>query len=220
LDQSETSLLLDEDAEYLGLKDNDKIKLADQSNVDKIKLFGKYNRLDALLAVEAVRAITDLDFMKIIDGINKFPGLERRMEEIIPNLYSDYAHTPEKIRAAMNVATEMASVKNQPIYVIYEPLTNRRQHYIKDQYGNSFNGAKHIYWIPSYLAREDPKLPIIEPKDLIAYLPDPTIASPAEMNQSLIETIHKHLKDGAIVLALNGGGGNGLDEWLRLNFLS
>ncbi|HEY5268139.1 MAG TPA: Mur ligase domain-containing protein [Candidatus Saccharimonadales bacterium] len=220
LNQSETSLLLTEDAEYLGLDPNGKIKLADQSSVDKIKLLGKYNRLDALLAVEAVRAVTNLDFEEIIDEINKFPGLERRMEKIIPNLYSDYAHTPEKIRAAMNVATEMARITNQLIYVIYEPLTNRRQHYIKDQYSDCFDGAKHIYWIPSYLAREDPKLPIIEPKDLIAYLPDPTIASPAEMNQSLIKTIHKHLKDGAIVLALNGGGGSGLDEWLRSNFLS
>ncbi len=218
LDQSETSALLESDAEYLNLKQDHELKIIDQDNIDKIKLFGLYNRRDALLAIEAVRQIAGRKFEELAEIINRFPGLERRMEEIIPNLYSDYAHTPEKIRAAMSVAREMAKTKNQLVYVIYEPLTNRRQHYIRDQYGDCFDGAEHIYWIPSYLAREDPKLPILEPNDLIAGLPNPNIASAAKMDQSLIEIINKHLSNGDMVIALNGGGGEGLDEWLRSNF--
>jgi len=218
LDQSEVAALLVSDAEYLGLQESHKIKIINQDNIDQIKLFGLYNRQDALLAIEAVRQITNQGFQDLIAMINQFPGLERRMEQIIPNLYSDYAHTPEKIRAAMSVASEMAKTKNQLVYVIYEPLTNRRQHYIKDQYSDCFNGAKHIYWLPSYLAREDPKLPIIEPEDLIARLPNPNIASAAKMDQSLIEIINDHLSRGEMVIALNGGGGEGLDEWLRANF--
>jgi len=218
LDQSEVAALLASDAEYLGLQESHKIKIINQDNIDQIKLFGLYNRQDALLAIEAVKQTTNRGFQDLIAMINQFPGLERRMEQIIPNLYSDYAHTPEKIRAAMSVASEMAKTKNQLVYVIYEPLTNRRQHYIKDQYSDCFNGAKHIYWLPSYLAREDPKLPIIEPEDLIARLPNPNIASAAKMDQSLIEIINDHLSRGEMVIALNGGGGEGLDEWLRANF--
>jgi len=218
LDQSEKSIMFSEDLDYLNLETSQKISLVDEENIDKIKLLGRYNRRDALLAVGAIKQVTGLDSQEIIDQINKFPGLERRMEEIIPGLYSDYAHTPEKIKAAINVASEMAKIKNQSIYVIYEPLTNRRQHFIKDQYSDSFDGAKHVYWLPSYLAREDSNQSILEPGELIALLPDPSIASPADMNQSLIEIINKHLDQGAMVLALNGGGGGGLDEWLRSNF--
>ena len=218
LDQSKWAVMLPDDADYLGLGEDPKLKIVNKNEANTVKLVGQYNRLDGLLAVEAFKDITSLDIKDILEKINQFPGLERRMEAIIPNLYSDYAHTPEKIRAAMNVATEMAVDNNQPIYVIYEPLTNRRQHYVKDQYGDVFDAAEHVYWIPSYLAREDPELPILEPSELINSLSDPTIATAAKMNNSLLETIKKHLGEGAMVIALNGGGGGGLDEWLRLNF--
>ena len=45
----------------------------------------------------------------------------------------DYAHTPEKITAALNVASELAqklakeNKSSGKIIIIYEPLTNRRQ---------------------------------------------------------------------------------------------
>lgn len=218
IDQSSKVYIHSEDKNYLELGSDEKLAITDETKLDSITLAGKYNRMDALLSSEAVSFITGISFNKIIEIVNKFPGLSRRMEQIIPNLYSDYAHTPEKIRGAMNVAREMAEVNRQNIYVIYEPLTNRRQHYIKDQYNDSFEGAKHIYWIPSYLAREDSALPVLNPSDLITFLPDPTIASAAEMNTDLITTIKGLLDEGAMVVALNGGGGGGLDEWLRSNF--
>ena len=220
IDQSTSVILLAEDSNYLELKSNEKITVLDLKDLEKITLVGQYNRLDALLAVNAVKQIAELDINRIIDRVNTFPGLERRMEQIIPNLYTDYAHTPEKIKAAMNVAVEMAKLNNQPIYVVYEPLTNRRQHYIKNQYIDCFAGAEHIYWLPSYLAREDSNLPILRPDELIAHLPNPQLASPAIMDQSLIDIINNLLNQGARVIALNGGGGGGLDEWLRNNFSS
>ena len=218
IDQSESVLMLPSDANYLDIKSTPKIRLIDEEKSKQIELVGHYNRLDGLLAVEAFRVITNLEIADILDKINQFPGLERRMEQIIPGLYSDYAHTPEKIKAAMNVASEMAVDNNQEIIIIYEPLTDRRQHYIKDEYGDVFNDAAHIYWLPSYLAREDPGLPILKPSELINHLSDPSIASPARMDQSLVEIIKRHLSEGAMVVGLNGGGGGGLDEWLRQNF--
>jgi UDP-N-acetylmuramate--alanine ligase len=220
IDQSQSVVMLPEDVDYLDISLNSKIKQLNKNDSNQIKLVGTYNRLDGLLAIEAFKDVTGLDLAEVTAKMNQFPGLERRMEEIIPNLYSDYAHTPEKIKAAMSVATEMAVNNNQSIYVIYEPLTNRRQHYVRDLYSDVFNDATHIYWIPSYLAREDPELPILEPSELIQSLNDPTIASAAKMDESLLKTIKKHLSDGAMVVALNGGGGGGLDEWLRQNFSS
>jgi UDP-N-acetylmuramate--alanine ligase len=219
INQSQNSLVWKADDDYLNLSAKDGLRIVDPLEADKIQLFGKYNRQDGLIAVKAVELITALNEQQIITKIDAFPGLERRMEAIVPNLYSDYAHTPEKIKAAMSVASEMAKLKNQSIYVIYEPLTNQRQHYIKGQYGDCFDGAKHIFWIPSYLAREDPKLAILSPSELINSLDDPRIAEPAAMDQDLMNKIKELLAQGEMVVAMNGGGGNGLDEWLRSNFL-
>jgi UDP-N-acetylmuramate--alanine ligase len=150
--------------------------------------------------------------------MNNFPGLQRRMEQIVPGLYSDYAHTPEKIVGAMSVALEMATDKKQNIVVIYEPLTNRRQHYMLDSYKDCFAGASKVYWLPSYLAREDSNQAVISPEELITHLTDPDIAEPAKTGQKLKDIIQEHLQAGDMVVAMAGGGGNSLDEWLKSEF--
>jgi UDP-N-acetylmuramate--alanine ligase len=101
---------------------------------------------------------------------------------------------------------------------VYEPLTNRRQHYLKDNYKDCFEGAQKLYWVPSYLAREDPEQRVIPPEELISYLSDPSIAEPVEMNDQLKKSINAHIKNGGVVVAMSGGGGGSLDEWLRKNF--
>ena len=218
ISQSNHTLIWQDDAQYLGVEESDGVTaLSPQlDEINNIKLFGQYNRLDAFLAVSGISKLTKVNTSKLIELANKFPGLSRRMEEIIPNLYSDYAHTPEKIRGAISVASELASSKNQDVVVIYEPLTDRRQHYILDNYGDSFNGVKIVYWLPSYLAREDPNQKVLAPEEIIEHLVDPAIAKPTT-REELPEIIKKHLKDGDMIVCLNGGGGGGLDEWLREN---
>jgi UDP-N-acetylmuramate--alanine ligase len=140
------------------------------------------------------------------------------MEMIAPNLYSDYAHTPEKIRGAMSAALEHAAANNQKLVVIYEPLTNRRQHYMLDEYRDCFKGAEKVYWIPTYLAREDPNQAILKPAELITHLSDPSIAEAGDRDEKLLAAIKKHLAQGDMVVGMAGGGGGSLDEWLRINF--
>jgi UDP-N-acetylmuramate--alanine ligase len=221
--QSATTYLWQEDASYLKLevaKDSGSLRLQDsnQPGINQITLKGRYTRLDAWLAVQAVAATTKQPIDRLIRLINDFPGLQRRMEPIAPNLYSDYAHTPEKIRGAISVATEMAAETDQSVIVIYEPLTNRRQHYMLDDYKDCFKGAAHVYWLPSYLAREDSSQAIIPPQELIAHLADPSLAEPAERNSALQKVIERHLTRGDMVVCMAGGGGDSLDEWLRRTF--
>lgn len=219
ISQSQHSLLWQEDADYLQLAAAAAITtLQAQDDHEQIRLAGAYNRRDAWLACVAVQRITKATKEQVLEAINRFPGLQRRMEELIPNLYTDYAHTPDKIRGGMSVALELAASKNQPVYVVYEPLTNRRQHYMLDDYQDCFAGATKVYWLPSYLAREDPKLRIIPPAELISHLSDPTIATPAELGDELKARIQRHLDEGAMVVGMVGGGGGSLDEWLRQAF--
>ena len=220
IDQSEWTELWQEDYDYLGLRSNDHYAIMDSAEpaIEELKLAGRYNRLDAWLAAKAVRQLSQAPLEKVVGHINRFPGLSRRMEQIILNLYSDYAHTPEKIRGAMSVATEITAQTGQKLIVVYEPLTDRRQHYMLDDYKDCFDGADKLYWIPSYLAREDPGQRIIPPAELISHLDDPTIAEPMKRDAKLKRAIQKHLDAGNMVVGLAGGGGGSLDDWLRQEF--
>ena len=220
LKQSDKKILWEEDIEYLNIHDDpvDTVLSASDSHVEKIKLAGLHNRLDAWQAVQVVHFLTKEPLQKLLQNIDAFPGIQRRMEQIAPGLYSDYAHTVEKIRGAMSVALETAEMNDQSLVVVYEPLHNRRQHYIRGDYGDCFNGASRVYWVPSYLAREDPNQALLTPQELIKGLADPSIARPAELNNHLKEQIQKHLDNGDMVVCMSGGGGNSLDEWIRHEF--
>ena len=220
IEQSTHTYVWQEDADYLDLEDGENLTClaSENSELEKLTLKGLYNRLDAWLAIQAVQRATGASLPELIDFTNHFPGLQRRMEQLIPNLYSDYAHTPEKIRGAMSVALEMTSETGQNLMVVYEPLTNRRQHFMLDDYKDCFAGSAHVYWTPSYLAREDPAQRIIPPEELIAHLSDPSVAEAAKLDSTLKANIQKHLDASDMVVGMVGGGGNSLDEWLRKEF--
>ncbi|HSX45532.1 MAG TPA: Mur ligase domain-containing protein [Candidatus Saccharimonadia bacterium] len=220
ISQSGHTFIWQEDADYLGLEAGNGVEVLDSGNqqIDSIALKGRYNRLDAWLAISSVARALHKNYEDLIKVMNGFPGLSRRMEQIVPNLYSDYAHTPEKIRGAMSVASEMAAESGQKLVVVYEPLTNRRQHFMLEEYRDCFAGADKLYWIPSYLAREDPDQRVIPPAELISHLTDPSIAEPLERDEHLKELIQKHLAAGDMVVGMAGGGGGSLDDWLREEF--
>ena len=222
ISQSQSTVLWQEDADYLQLTaaaGQVHVEQSDNPQLAQITLLGKYNRLDAWLAIITVHNLTKAPIKELIQHINTFPGLQRRMEQLTPGLYTDYAHTPEKIRGAMSAALELAAEKGQQLVVVYEPLTNRRQYYMADQYQDCFAGAAKVYWVPSYLAREDPKQTVLKPQELIAKLADPSIAVAAKLDEHLVAAIKNHLSNGDMVVGMAGGGGGSLDEWLRKHFL-
>lgn len=221
IEKSDKTYIWQEDYDYLGYEGSpENVQTLDNNEpkISNIKLLGKYNRNDGWLAMQAAKQVSGKETDSLMNIISNFPGLSRRMEKIADGLYSDYAHTPEKITGAMSVAQEMAAEAGKKLVIVYEPLTNRRQHYMKEDYKDCFKGAEKVYWIPSYLAREDPSQEILEPSELIQYLSDPSIAEARERDDDLLKTIKQHLENGDMVVAMNGGGGNSLDEWLRKNF--
>lgn len=217
IDQSEHTFIWRPDAEHIGQNARQNITILSDNDpaIASLELVGTVNRRNAWLAIQAVHFATGQPLHKLVPLITNFPGLKQRMEKLAPNLYTNYAHTPEKIQAGLQVATEIASVAHQKVVIIYEPLTNRRQYYIKEQYADCFSGADKIYWVPTYLAREDPTQAILSPQGLIAYLKDPSIAETAELDDELVNVIKKHLDAGDIVVAVGASGAGSLDEWLR-----
>lgn len=181
---------------------------------NSLKLVGLVNRQNAWQVIEAFQALKVSEFVddKLIEIMNRFPGLSRRFEKIRDNIYSDYAHTPEKILGALQTAHETAGDR---VVVVYEGLHNTRQHFIKQQLENLFEGVKKLYIVPSYRAREDETLEDLTPAKLCELTKLPADREPAELNQELLDKISNHAIEGDLVLCLSAGGGGSLDEWLR-----
>ncbi|HOR23369.1 MAG TPA: Mur ligase family protein, partial [Candidatus Saccharibacteria bacterium] len=211
--QSTQTYIFDKDNSYLELDKESKIHVLQSTakSLDKLQIPGLHNRQNSYIASKAVAAILGKNLEEVMHLANNFPGTSRRLERLASNIYSDYAHTPEEIAATLQLASEIS--KN--VVVVYEPLTNRRQHYMKNQYKAAFSGVKKLYWLPSYLAREDPNLEILSPQELISYLDNPEIARAMKKNDELKNVILNHAKNGDMVICMAGGGGNSLDEWVR-----
>ncbi len=175
-----------------------------------LTLPGFVNRKNAWQVIQALRFIADKPVAELIKIMNEFPGVSRRFERLAPGLYSDYAHTIPKIQGCLQTASELSN----DVVVIYEPLTNRRQHYIKDDYKGVFDAVKKVYWVPSYLAREDPAMHTYSPQELIAAA-ELKNAEPSELNDALWHAIQEHQSQGDTIVIISGGGGNSLDEWVR-----
>ncbi len=217
ISQTRSTLLWQTDFEKLGLISSPKYKIlmTNDPSINKISLIGLVNRQDAWLVVHTLNKLFGIELADLINQINNFPGLSRRFEKLIPNLYSDYAHTPLKILGALQTANEHNPGK---VVVVYEGLHNTRQHFIKKDLKQLFDSAVKLYIVPSYLAREDKKLQLLSPKDLSELIDKKINVVPSQLNQELKESIDQELSNGNLVLCLSAGGGGSLDEWLRLKF--
>jgi UDP-N-acetylmuramate--alanine ligase len=220
IDQSRQSIVWHDDAEKLGLKAGQTYTVLDHKDpqIDqKLQLPGHVNRLDGWQAAQAVSQIADISFDRLLEHINSFPGVSRRFEQIAPNLYTDYAHTPPKIRGALQLAQEVAG-KN--VIIVYEGLHNTRQHFMKAELADLFNDVKQLYVVPSYLAREDKNLELLTPQKILNKLSISTKshAGGAGLNDELADRIKRHTQNGDLVLCFSAGGAGSLDSWLRKEF--
>jgi UDP-N-acetylmuramate--alanine ligase len=219
LDQSEQAVLWEEDIEHLNVTASSKQLVLNKSDpaIELIALPGLVNRQDAWEVANTVQKLTGKPLEELLAHLSKFPGVSRRFEKLAPNLYTDYAHTPPKIRGALQLAHEVAG-KN--VVVVYEGLHNTRQHFIKQELEHLFDDVKKLYIVPSYLAREDKNLLLLTPSDLRDLLSREVQSrtEPSELNTKLAKDIQIHLDSGDLVLCLTAGGGHSLDEWLRAEF--
>lgn len=195
----------DQHSELFSNHSNVEILNNDQVN-SNLSLAGNHNRRNATLVQ---RALTKLGLNQDSDKIlNSFPGTNRRFEKLADNLYSDYGHHPAEIAATMQMASEISN----DIVLVYQPHQNVRQHEIKDQYTNQFELAKDVYWLPTYLSREDKNLPILTFDDLTKNITNKNHVYAADLNDDLWDKIQKAREEGVLVLAMGAGS---IDSWVR-----
>lgn len=241
IEQSEHTILWQHDADYIDFAGSDSSWILQADEVLPLKIAGEHNRRNATLTIKAVERICressgvlfseGFDFPstasrgaelnqlaasepeeniigRLDEILTGFPGTIRRFEKLADNLYSDYGHHPAEIAATLQLAREISDY----VVLVYQPHQNIRQHEICQQYTNEiFKNADEIYWLPTYLSREDPDLEILTPTQLTANL-TPDNLHLAKFSNELKTDIIRHQRAGHLVLGMGAGS---IDEWLR-----
>ncbi len=182
-----------------------------------ISLVGEIRRQDASLALAMLEAaFPEVAPARLIEALNRFPGVGRRFESIAPGVFSDYAHHPNEVAATVQMALELAEREGKAgVVAVYEPLTNARQLAVRQLYRTAFNGVTKLYWLPTFLAREPAGQAILQPADFIADL-DPSVpAEPATAGLELADKLRAYRDQNYLVLLMLG---NADDSWVRLAF--
>ncbi len=179
----------------------------------QITLTGEHNWRNGTLATRAVMlvreaAALEIEAEAIITALNAFPGTGRRFEKLADNLYTDYGHHPSEIAATLQLAHEL----NDRVVLVYQPHQNIRQHEVHERYTDEvFTHASEIYWLPTYLTREDPNLPVLRPEELTCQLTTDKVHI-AQPDEALWRVIEQQRARGALVLGMGAGT---IDGWLR-----
>lgn len=210
--QSEQSILWQHDANRVGTKEASAWCLQDDE-VLQLPLAGEHDRRNGTLVLKALERLEIGSKTANLDALAAFPGTNRRFEKLGENLYSDYGHTPTEIAATLQMASELSD----HVVLVYQPHQNIRQHEICDQYtDNIFEKAERVYWLPTYLSREDPSLKILPPEELTARLSDATDVDVADFDDNLATAINTARQAGKLVLCMGAGA---IDDWCRSRFM-
>lgn len=210
-EQSNTSLVWQKDLRYLSHPDIPATYEAydELMNLSHITLPGVHTRQNAFLVEKLLEKISQHDKKDILEAINSFPGTARRFERLAPNIYTDYGHHPVEIGATLQLASELSD----DVTLVYQPHQNMRQHDIIDQYTDEiFKKATNIYWLPTFLTRENPDQTVLTPQDLSSKLSYKDRLHFAEMNDELWQKITQASSSGSLVLCMGAGT---IDSWVR-----
>jgi UDP-N-acetylmuramate--alanine ligase len=207
VDQSAASIMWQTDGEAIRATANDGWILQ-PSEVMDISLAGAHNRRNATLVAKAIEYLRLATPDAARQALAAFPGTDRRFEKLADNLYSDYGHHPVEIAATLQLARELSD----HVVLVYQPHQNIRQHEIRDQYDDQFELAEEVYWLPTYLSREDPELEILTPEQLTRNISNHDAVHVAELDDMLWQHIQQARQEGKLVLAMGAGS---IDRWLR-----
>jgi UDP-N-acetylmuramate--alanine ligase len=204
---SSQSILWQRDADYIATRESSAWCLqADE--VLALPLAGAHNRRNGTLVLKALERLGIGENLDNRDALASFPGTDRRFERLAENLYTDYGHHPVEITATLQMARELSD----NVVLVYQPHQNVRQHEIKGEYKDAFLQAETIYWLPTYLSREDTNLPVLTPEELTMGLANRQSVELADLNEELWDKVGQARNEGKLVLLMGAGD---IDSWAR-----
>lgn len=208
ISQSDFTILWQRDSDAVSARYPNSWCMQDDEELKELGLAGQHNRRNGTLVLKALEKLGIGENFDNRACLERFPGTNRRFERLADNLYSDYGHHPTEIAATLQMARELSN----HVTLVYQPHQNVRQHEIKTLYRNCFKDAEAIYWLPTYLSREDPNLPVLSPEELTGDIANNDIVHIAELDEELWTQMELHRQNGSLVLCMGAGS---IDAWVR-----
>lgn len=208
IDQSSQTIGWKKDLEYIEQPANDSIWALDTADNAPLRLAGEHNRRNATLVLKGLEYLGLGDAQQNAAIVEQFPGTDRRFEKLADNLYSDYGHHPEEIAATLQMARELSD----KVVLVYQPHQNWRQHFIRNDYTTQFESAEKVFWLPTYLTRENPDQAVLSPQELTTAITNQDALRYSELNDELWTEIQSSRNEGALVLCMGAGT---IDGWVR-----
>ncbi|MBC7512274.1 hypothetical protein H7142_01260 [Candidatus Saccharibacteria bacterium] len=206
--QSDSVVLWQRDSDMVDAHNPDSWCIQDDEVLSQLTIPGMHNRRNGTLVLKALEKLGIGENSGNRANLEQFPGTNRRFEKLDKNLYSDYGHHPTEIAATLQMARELSD----HVVLVYQPHQNVRQHEIKNLYRNCFVAAETIYWLPTYLSRENPDLPILSSEELTADILNHDSIHSTDMTDGLWKLINLHQQNGDLVLCMGAGS---IDSWVR-----
>ena len=191
------------------LNSNCKIYFKDEEvGILSLNISGYHNILNALAAI-AVGHELEIKFEKIVNALNKFTGVKRRMEVISDNkdnimILDDYAHHPTEVMATLNALKK--SWKNRRIIAVFQPHRFTRTKLLAKKFGTAFFDADQVIVNDIYSANELPIEGISgetifneikkSEHDYVEYIP---------IKENILTHLEKIVHPGDIVITLGAG---------------
>lgn len=213
IDQSELTITWNEVTDFINPNTVTNVWSLNSSEVIDVQLPGEHNRRNATLVIKALEFLHIGEPETRLAALADFPGTDRRFEKLADNLYSDYGHHPEEIAATLQLAREVSD----HVVLVYQPHQNWRQHFVREQYTDQFELAETVYWLPTYLTRENPDQPVLSPLELTEHITNRSSIRYNELDDVLWNEIQNHRAAGHLVLCMGAGT---IDSWVRAKLSS
>lgn len=188
-------------------------RVLDYSEIEltqKLLVPGEHNRADAKAAVAVGQAL-GVNLQTANKAVSEFTGTWRRFEYKGKTkegalVYDDYAHNPQKVKAALQGARELYPDKN--IIVVFQPHLFSRTKLLINEFATSFGDADEVILTPIFPAREkfDPTISSEMLAGVIEKNHSKSFSAHAFPDfQSIIDHLKTSLKKDDIVITMGAG---------------
>lgn len=182
----------------------------EKDSLDKkfnLKVIGGHNQKNANMAFLVGKSL-NISEGKIIESLESFVGIGRRMEEIGENVFDDYAHHPTAIKTTLAGLREKNIDKK--IWAVVEPHGFKRTKALLNLYKDAFKSADKVIIGPIFKARDEidstitPELisKVSNHKNIIAF----------NSFNEILEFIKNEFKKGDVLIVMGAGESN---KWAK-----
>lgn len=170
-------------------------------------IFGKHNQKNANMVYILGKKLK-INEKNIIQSIESFKGIGRRMEEIETNIFDDYAHHPTAIKTTIDGLRE--KYPNNKIWAIIEPHGYKRTKSLLKLYKDVFVSADEVIIGPIYKARDKRIFGITN--ESIARVSNHNNIKITDSVEQMIQVVRNGYQLGDLIVVMGAGDSN---KWAK-----